>query len=159
VYGTSSCRFTEPELFLIPKGYSGRIDIIYNQTNGQQRQYENKRRVYNIPNNGILLTQFNDNYGSIDQEYYYVDSLGNRQPLKIFTNSVGKNSERKSNDKDSMFAGIFNQGTMGVYGNMKFAYQEFIVSSYEKIDSFNSREYFIQFDKKLSSILKDDFGP
>jgi hypothetical protein len=77
-FATSSLTRPEKETFLIPKNFSGSIYVIYNQNDGQPKEYEGKRRVYRIPDNGILFTQFNDEYGIIDQEYYFVDKAGNR---------------------------------------------------------------------------------
>ena len=64
----------EPETYLIPKGFTGRVNVIFNQKNGAAIKYENGRRIYEIPSNGILLTQIKDEYGIINHQYYYVDS-------------------------------------------------------------------------------------
>ncbi|MDP4255061.1 MAG: hypothetical protein Q8938_13715, partial [Bacteroidota bacterium] len=48
---------SEPETYLIPKGFQGRATIIFNQKLGVPSKYENGRRVYEMPLNGILLSQ------------------------------------------------------------------------------------------------------
>jgi hypothetical protein len=53
-----SCRNPEPADFLIPKGYLGRVAVVFEQKGGEKPKYLNGRRIYEIPSNGILLTQF-----------------------------------------------------------------------------------------------------
>src|ERR1700748_9632 len=79
---TSSCKRSEPTIYLIPEGYTGRVVVVFNQTGkpikykdnynhdaiyvskvGTPVKYENGHRVYEIPSNGILLTQFESTYG------------------------------------------------------------------------------------------------
>jgi hypothetical protein len=50
----------ESETFLIPRNYRGRVRIIFNQKCGETIKYEDKRRAYDIPNDGNLFTQFKD---------------------------------------------------------------------------------------------------
>jgi hypothetical protein len=57
-------------------------------------------------------------------------------------------------DKDKK--GIFEDGTSGQYGNTgdskSVQYQEFIVSSYNQLDSFYTKEYQRNFDDKIEKI-------
>ena len=75
----SSCgcqEVAENETFVIPKDYSGVIYIFFDQRNGEAIEYDSqKRRVYQIPNSGILKTQFTSNYGVTDSRIYYDGSL------------------------------------------------------------------------------------
>jgi hypothetical protein len=71
----------EREIHLIPKGYVGPVVIIYGRPHGAPPKYENGVRVYEIPKNGILLTQFDPNCGVIPphgQTFCYVDDSGSR---------------------------------------------------------------------------------
>src|ERR1700752_1549026 len=101
---TSSCyQKAEPETYLIPSNYIGEVNIFFNQSGvpmkyenehnkdtiytsqiGKPIKYENGRRVYEIPDNGILLTQFEKNDGFIDRQYYVVDERGKRTALPVF---------------------------------------------------------------------------
>lgn len=140
----SSCSQTaEPETYLIPQGFTGRVNIIFKRKDGAPPKYENNRRVYEIPPNGILLTQFKDEYGLVDHQYYYVDSNGKKTPLKIFNDSM-PNVNRD-------VTGIFLDGTTGQYGNLPNAvwWQEFVVSNYKSLDNFFTPEYKKQFEDKL----------
>lgn len=70
-----------PEIFLIPSGYRGQIKVIFNEPCGEKEVYDGKKRVYIIPENGVLITQFKQEMGIIDQEFYYIDAKGGRTPI------------------------------------------------------------------------------
>jgi hypothetical protein len=139
----------EPETYLIPKDFKGRVNVIFNQVNGQPKKYENGRRVYEIPMNGILLTQFKDEYGIINHQYYYVDSEGKRSALEIYKFEHFEKDSAGYVVTDKNKVGIFLDGTTGTYGNSddkrSVKWQEFWVTSdnerknIEPIDSFESR--------------------
>lgn len=65
------------ELHLIPNNYRGDIYIIFNQNDGLEREYQDKRRIYRIPPSGVLKTKFSPNTGWIKNDnvikHYYVD--------------------------------------------------------------------------------------
>jgi hypothetical protein len=68
----------EPEVHLIPKGYKGPVIIIFDDKQGRPEKYENGKRVYEIPMDGVLKTQFKKQQGFIepnDLKYYYYDNV------------------------------------------------------------------------------------
>ncbi len=73
----SSCiNQAEPEIHLIPKDYKGPVIIIFDDKKGSPEKYENGSRVYEIPQDGVLRTQFKKQQGSIAPgklKYYYYD--------------------------------------------------------------------------------------
>jgi hypothetical protein len=73
--------FREPQVFLIPQNYQGPVLIVYDQPNGQPPKYEGRARVYDVPSNGILLTQFSKTKLVYHLDFYYVDEQGNRTPI------------------------------------------------------------------------------
>jgi hypothetical protein len=150
-----SCNYPEPESYLIPYKYVGKVNVIFNQKLGNPPLYENGRRLYKIPSNGILLTGFKDEEGFVDHKYYYVDTNGNKKPLKIFRYDYNKDGTVKWIINDSNEIGIFGDGTNGVYGNSKYRYQEFKVSSFRFLDSINDNVFF----KKVQFYLNDNFSP
>jgi hypothetical protein len=153
--GIFGCKHPEAESYYIPEGFKGRVNIIFNQPKGMPPRYENGRRVYQVPTNGILLTQFKDEYGIVDHQYYYVDGKGNRKPLPIFSYEYNKDGTIKWVIKDQHEAGIFFDGTTGGYGNENIKYQEFRVSDYSSLDSMESKDNFM---KRVEQILKkNDF--
>ena len=156
----NSCQRAERETYLIPSDFTGRVQIIFNQNGipvkyqneygrdttytpkvGAPIKYENGRRLYEIPENGILLTQFKDNYGFINRTYFSVDKKGNRLPLEVYELDHYKRDSTRWVVKDKNKKGIFGDGTSGSYGNMNVAFQDFIVSSANTLDSFYKKEY------------------
>lgn len=67
----TSCNFSEKELYRIPYNYKGNILIVSGMKNGAAQLYKGKKRVYDIPSTGILVTQFEKDYGIIDKEFMY----------------------------------------------------------------------------------------
>jgi hypothetical protein len=143
----------EPETYLIPKGFTGRVNVIFNRKDGSPAKYENDRRLYEIPSNGILLTQFSGEYGFADHQYFYVDSNGKRTPLKIYQHDYNKDGTVKWKIKDSTEIGVFSDGTTGQYGNsgdpQSVKWQEFFVSSYKGLDTMESLDSFTNRIRKL----------
>ncbi len=83
------CSNTENEIFIVPKSFKGYILIIFNQKNGTPARYENNKRVYEIPQNGILKTEFlvNNGWSSFPNFFYERISKENQIPYKAeFTN-------------------------------------------------------------------------
>ncbi len=70
-----SCNNGDKEIIIVPKNYTGYIVIIYSQKNGKPIKYENGKRIYEIPSNGILKTQFKGNYGLRDFTEYYFEQV------------------------------------------------------------------------------------
>lgn len=71
----------EDEVYLIPSGFIGHIIIIFEQSDGEEAIYENGKRVYVIPENGILKSKFKANYGTKQIIFYYIDKLEKRNPI------------------------------------------------------------------------------
>lgn len=81
-----SCRqIGEQEIYLLPKGYTGRVLVILNQKDGAPKKYEGKSRVYEIPETGILKTQFSNNEGWAELPQFYYDRIDkqNQIPVKV----------------------------------------------------------------------------
>jgi hypothetical protein len=66
------------EVHLIPSGYRGPVIVIFNDSAGAAKEYENRARLYRIPPSGILRTQFGPNDGWRRADYYYLDVHGYR---------------------------------------------------------------------------------
>jgi hypothetical protein len=74
------------EAYLIPEGYHGRIEINFGQTDGVQPLVEEDQVVFSLGQDGKLNSRyvrpvtryFSDAY----PRFFYVDSSGNRKPLK-----------------------------------------------------------------------------
>jgi hypothetical protein len=112
--------FTTPETYLIPENYKGPVFVIFNQTDGQPKEYEGRRRLYRIPSTGVLFSEFKDEQGWINQEYYYVTATGQRKKLGVldtrdFNEEWTLQKNPKEPSRDSL--AVFNPGTMGTMGN------------------------------------------
>ena len=158
----------EPETYLIPSFYTGKVNILFNQNSipvkytneynkdtiytsqiGAPIKYENVRRIYEKPYTGILLTQYKESDGFIDRQYYSVESEGKRTPLSIFEFKHFKKDSAEYIINDVHQKGIFGDCTSGTLGNMHIFFQDFTVCSYNQFDSFFTKEYQKQFDYKL----------
>ena len=62
-----------PETYLIPDGYQGTITIVFEQEKGQDEEFEGNRRLYRVDTNGILITKFKSEDGTLNEEYFYVN--------------------------------------------------------------------------------------
>ncbi|MBN8687574.1 MAG: hypothetical protein J0M10_11155 [Chitinophagales bacterium] len=163
----------EPETYLIPSDFIGKVNILFNQNgtpvkyknvNGQEVihtpqigepvKYENGRRVYEIPASGILLTQFKDEYGFVDRKYYSVDATGKRTELEVFKFEHFKKDSAGYVVKNNIQKGVFGDGTSVSYGNMNLKAQDFYVSAYNQLDSFFTKEYLKNFNEKVERITR-----
>jgi hypothetical protein len=62
----------EDSIYILPQDYVGYVVVLYNQADGEQKQYEGNKRIYKIPSSGILKTQFSPDYGITQfPEFYY----------------------------------------------------------------------------------------
>jgi hypothetical protein len=74
----------EQEIVILPKDYKGYIVIIYDQKKGASARYEGKKRIYEIPPNGILKTQFTGNYGWREFAEFYYEGVSRENRLLSF---------------------------------------------------------------------------
>ncbi|WP_022944076.1 DUF6843 domain-containing protein [Pseudoalteromonas ruthenica] len=75
---------SEPEIILIPDGFTGKLHIVFTAPNGKPPQYEGGSRVYDIPPSGVLVTQMDTNEGWIERgkvKFFSVSNTGTRKPI------------------------------------------------------------------------------
>lgn len=139
-----SCGQKVKETFLIPAGFQGRINVIFNQPNAAPIQIEKGRRIYHIPMDGILVTSSKLETGILDQEYYYIDKSGNR--IKIPVEDLNANNV-------PVHPAVVYYGVTGVYGNSTDAnpldFAESVIASKETSDSIYSQTSRTAFDEIL----------
>lgn len=80
-------KINEPsqDTFLIPSNFRGTVYVYYDYPKGQPEEFEGSRRIYRIPTDGILFSQFKLKGNSIslsDAKYYLLDESGNRKELQ-----------------------------------------------------------------------------
>ena len=152
IFGVFSCNQNpEPETYLIPKGFQGRVAIIFNQKRGSPPKYENGRRIYEIPSNGICLSQFKPEYGVVDHRYFYIDSGGNTRPLPIYQYEHNTDGKTVPIVNDKNVVGIFSDGTTGQYAEGNNApFQFFFVSTFNNLSLVESDS---SFNNRVTNIL------
>lgn len=72
-------------IFLIPKGYTGRVVIVHGCRDGKDREFEGTYRIYRIGPDGLLKTKFSfagSAFDSLHSSYYYVDTDGKREKIE-----------------------------------------------------------------------------
>lgn len=75
--------FARPETFLLPDGFEGVAYVIYDEQIGEPKEFEGLRRVYIIPETGVLFTKFKQTQGIHNRIFYYVNKNGDRKQLGI----------------------------------------------------------------------------
>ncbi|WP_145945490.1 DUF6843 domain-containing protein [Paenibacillus sp. Y412MC10] len=69
-------------VYLIPKGYTGWVFIIYHQKNASEIIEQDGTYQYKIGSNGVLKTATEDvRYGITTDDYFYIDEENNRIAL------------------------------------------------------------------------------
>ena len=80
-----SCNKSEDTITLIPINYQGTVQIWFNEDYGEKKLYEGNKRVYIIPSDGVLRTQFTPQFGWHYPEYYYITDDNKRIPIQAIT--------------------------------------------------------------------------
>lgn len=78
------CNKAEEEIIVVSKGFKGNILIIFNQASGVAAQYEEGKRIYRIPPNGILKTQLPSNDGWSKMPMFYYEEIGKKNQLPYY---------------------------------------------------------------------------
>jgi|GEM_PF-5834275 len=79
-----------PTSYYFPNGFKGEFVIVYGQKNGCLKKYEKGRRQLFIPDNGVLITQFEFSDGFRNDLFYIQNEKGEYEPLKEFVNPPKK---------------------------------------------------------------------
>jgi hypothetical protein len=155
-----------PETFLIPNDYRGKASVIYKKGCGINLEKTNDTLIYNIPENGILILDGEQEYGLIEHTYFLVDDNGNRTELpkmdvRNFNEewTLTKNPNEPSRDK----LGVFHWGRTGSIGEMidkngettnendLYTFSEFYVSTYNDLKT----KFSFKYEQKNDSIIKE----
>jgi|KBSSwiStaDraftv2_1062776.scaffolds.fasta_scaffold428728_2 hypothetical protein len=145
------CGYSDSADFQIPESYRGRVAVVFNQTKGQKPKYLNRRRIYEIPKNGILLTQFDYKPGFVDYQYFLVDDKGNRLLLPVYKYDYNKDRTVRYLVQDSNKVGVFGHGTSVAYASDGSAPGlEVFVSTFNGLDTVEKMEHF---DQRVDTLL------
>ncbi len=155
----------EPEVFLIPENFRGRFVIYYQEPCGQKTLYETGKRIYEIPQDGVLITNFKENKGFMDHRFYLVNEKGDRTRIPTFYwqsfESEKENWKYMHTETDENFT----TQTVGVftgYGSETYWISSnsdnFIVSDFSYYDKGKEREHWLEdkvLTKRAEKILKE----
>lgn len=64
----------EPATHILPAGFSGEVLIVFGVSDGAAPEVRDGRRIYRIPESGILRTQFAPTYGWSEPRYFWAAS-------------------------------------------------------------------------------------
>mgnify|MGYP003641065344 CR=1 FL=1 len=95
----SCAQKAEDTIRLIPEGYEGTVLIIFNQEDGMPKEYEDDKRIYRIPESGVLRTQFEPNYGIQNHLFFYVDGNGERTEIPFVMTQNDGTIDKNESDK------------------------------------------------------------
>ena len=138
----SSCSKGEDSIRLIPENYEGTVLIIFNQSDKNNATYEEGKRLYTIPESGVLLSSFSENYGSQTHSYGEYNSAGDRKGLAYF------NPFHYDKFKESNYRAAFGEEI--VAGTKDHPpYKSFLVGQGKDLDKLTfSRKEFIEKELK-----------
>jgi hypothetical protein len=97
----------DPEIHLIPAGYAGEVTIVFRAANGEPILNEGGARLYQVPANGILLTQAAPNVGlSPAWKFFFVAKDGERLPIpRIWASPVRDTPQNRADPAVEIFYG------------------------------------------------------
>jgi hypothetical protein len=78
------CNPGDNEAVIVPKDFKGYIVIIYNQKTGFPSQYDNGKRIYKIPQEGIYKTQLTSHEGLRDFPEFYYEKIASESQLPSY---------------------------------------------------------------------------
>jgi hypothetical protein len=82
--GCSNIQSIEPEHHLIPEGYTGEVTIVFDVADGNPQRKTENTRIYEIPREGKLLSQFSPNLGIRplqSMHFFYINRQGVLTPI------------------------------------------------------------------------------
>lgn len=148
----SACRRKINEIYLIPRGFSGNIAVVFDIKQGEKAILENGSRVYRIPEDGILVTQASYNEILHDEKYFFADG-GERVPIPGTFFADAEELRRIGLNDDDIFVRF--SGAKG--GNGGPSYSLHYVGNRKGMDAsakdFNSQEP-TGLDARIASKLK-----
>ena len=147
-----------PETFLLQDNFKGFFYIVYNKTGGQEKAFEQNRRLYKIPATGVLFTKFKNDWGSIkfengviNQQFYFFDNNGKRAKIKVldtgdFNNQATTYPKKEFDSKDSLAAFFISAGTIS-NGKSTLTTDQYYIGTYD--DLTKTKDFTFQYIDSL----------
>jgi hypothetical protein len=133
-----------PETFILPANFKGFFYIVYNQIGGQDKVFEQNRRLYKIPTTGVLFTKFKNDWRSIkfengvtNQQFYFVDNNEKRLRIKVldtgdFNNQTTPYPNEKFYSRDSLVAFFISAGIIS-NGETTLTTDQYYIGTYNEL--------------------------
>jgi hypothetical protein len=146
----------EPEVFFIPQNYRGEVILKFNEPCGDFIKYDRGKRIYYIPEDGVLTLNGKQTEGFIDRKYFLIDDEGNLTRLPEFYWS-------KYEDEENQFNSIFSRNALtkelvGVFSRpSNIDYQRLTITSYQLLEiktKENSANHGKQFQENFEALLQ-----
>ena len=136
----------EQEIIIVPKNFKGYIIIIFNQKNAMPPKYEGGKRVYEIPQSGILKTQFKPNDGWQKFPEYFYEKIAPENKFPSF-------AEIKKVPVDKIVGLMGAGGSMrkNDYNKDRFIFTQFYIGTKSDIGQAQEQTEKVDF---IPSILK-----
>lgn len=119
VIGTKGVFNEEMHIYVMPAGYKGWVQIVYNQKDNPQLPKEGDAKLNNIPKDGVLKTSDPPTSGGM--KFYYVDDQGKRTEIGNDMihgqNMAGKETKLSDGTTEERMTNSFFVGTEQEYQN------------------------------------------
>jgi hypothetical protein len=107
----SGCNdIAQPEIHLIPQGYSGEVFILHQVAAGEPMVREGWSRIYRIPTGGVLRSRTDANEGWGMPRFFYLAADGRRERITGYSAVTIADTPENLNDPE---VGIYGR-TVGV---------------------------------------------
>ena len=123
--------FADPEIHLIPAGYTGEVTIVFHSVNGQPLDVEDGARLYRIPVTGILFTQLapNEGMGPV-RKFFLVSENGERKPITgYWASQVHDTPENRAHPEVEIFNPTRGQMQAAEHRPCPVEYEQYFVGT------------------------------
>jgi hypothetical protein len=120
------------ENYLLPAGYEGPVVVVFDQENGAPAEQEGTERIYRIPNDGVLFTQF-PSAGGYRAKFWYEDEEGERTEIPVV------NSSCRAESADSPIFACNQSSLKFTNGRTILAHRAYIVGYEEEMPRYANR--------------------
>ena len=103
--GGCDVQLGQPEIHLIPAGYSGDVFIIHDAPDGARLEKSGLARVYRIPRSGILRSKSGMNHGAMPKpSCFYITAAGKRTRIEgYWPSSIDDTPENRADSTVGIF--------------------------------------------------------
>ncbi len=142
LFMVSACDRGEEDIILVPTNFKGGILILFNQKSGKPTRYHDGKRLYEIPPDGILKTQFAPNYGWRFLTNFYRGSISASNRLPTYFDI-----ERAPDSLLVGYIGSTGNQQKDINSKERYEFAELYICKKSEIDSLRKNIYMIDLSK------------